>query len=280
MSLVSEPEIREHEAIAGLVRPWVENPYALVSWWDMERFSAAAFNDIGTDIGLLSSKLERLPRDLDAVELATAYRPLLALIRECCTKIDLRFSVACVDDFFAALKHGMTVEQMRHAVAELNNSIRREMQVSLFFYMPWEQAKFYAQQELFGSGVNAKFPSIQFDVAEAGNCYAMGRGTACVFHLMRIMEVGVQELGKKLGVWLVNQKTWQNILDEINKAIKSLPSKADGTVEMSQVAANLYAVKLACRNEVMHPNAKYTMEEAKDLIGQVKMFMVQLASII
>ena len=30
----------------------------------------------------------------------------------------------------------------------------------------------------------------------------------------------------------------------------------------------------------MHPNDKYTLEEAKNLIGQVKLFMTQLATII
>ena len=264
----------------GAVCPWVENPYALVSWWAMERFAAAAFHNIGTNIGTLTCKLERLPEDLDAVELAGAYRPLLTQIRECCAKIGLKMSPVCIDEFFANLRLGMTADQMRSSLAELNNSIRWEMQAVFFFYMAWEQVPFYDQKEMFGAVVNAKFPSVQFDMVEAGNCYAMGRGTACVFHLMRIMEVGVQEFGKKLGVGLVNEKNWQPILDEVNRAIKSLPSKAAGTVEMSQVAANLYAVKLACRNEVMHPNAKYTMEEAKDLIRQVKLFMVQLASII
>ena len=145
--------------------------------------------------------------------------------------------------------------------------------------MPGSRAELYDQNELFGPNVNAKFPSIQYDMVEAGNCVAMGRGTAGVFHLMRIMEVGVQRFGDKLGVRLVEEKNWQNILDETNKAIKALP-KDPATVEMSQSAANLYSVKLAWRNEVMHPKDTYTVEEAENLIGQVKLFMSQLASII
>jgi hypothetical protein len=281
MELLLEPEIREQSSTLGVVRPWVENPYALVSWWEMERFAAAAFHDIGTNIGMLTSKLESLPRDMDAVELATAYSPLLEVVRQCCSKIGLKMSPLCIDDFFAKMRHGMTADQMRQNLAELNNSIRWEMQTCFFFYMPWEQVKFYDQKELFGAEVIARFPSIQFDMVEAGNCCAMGRGTACVFHLMRVMEIGVQEFGKKLDVQLaVGDTPWQKILDQVNKAIKALPQKATGAVEMGQAAANLYAVKLVWRNEVMHPNDKYTLEEAKDLIGQVKLFMGQLASII
>ena len=97
---------------------------------------------------------------------------------------------------------------------------------------------------------------------------------------MRIMEVGVQQLGNKLGVTLVNEKNWQNILDEINKAIKSLNPKDPKTIELSQASANLYAVKLAWRNEVMHPKDTYTLEEADNLIRQVRIFMEQLATFI
>jgi hypothetical protein len=186
----------------------------------------------------------------------------------------------CLGEFLVNAKGNVSSKQLIGVLTEVENTIRREMSVAKFFYMPSEQAKFYTQDDLFGVAVDAKFPSIYFDMVEAGNCYAMGRGTACVFHLMRIMEVGVQEFGKRLGISLAAEKNWQNILDGINKAIKTLPSKAAGTVEMSQASANLYAVKLAWRNEVMHPNDKYTLEEAKNLIGQVKLFMGQLATII
>ena len=66
------------------------------------------------------------------------------------------------------------------------------------------------------------------------------------------VQVGVQEFGKKLGVTFVNEKQWHNILEEVNKAIKALP-KDPATIALCEVSANLYAVKVAWRNEVMHP---------------------------
>lgn len=169
--------------------------------------------------------------------------------------------------------------EFSHRLARLSSVLHSEIESRTFFYVPPDRALYYDDQELLGKGVIEKFPVIQFDVVEAGNCYAVGRGTACVFHLMRIMEVGVQRLGTKLGVCLVDQKNWQNILDEINKAIKTLP-KASTTVEMCQASANLYSVKLAWRNEVMHPNDTYTLEEAENLLRQVKLFMSHLATIV
>jgi hypothetical protein len=96
----------------------------------------------------------------------------------------------------------------------------------------------------------------------------------------RIMEVGVQQLGKVLGVTLVDEKNWQNILDELNKTVKTLNPKDKRTIEISQASANLYAVKLAWRNEVMHPEDLYTLEEAEHLIQLVGVFMEQLARIV
>lgn len=108
----------------------------------------------------------------------------------------------------------------------------------------------------------------------------MGRGTACVFRLMRIMEVGVQGFGKKLGVEVTGEKSWQKILDGCNEPIRELTKKDPSRIALSQAAAHLYHVRLAWRNEVMHPNDKYTLEEAKDLITYVRVFMAHLASII
>jgi hypothetical protein len=179
------------------------------------------------------------------------------------------------------LKKGKTkVAEWQKTVPELQHRIRDEMEDNLFMFIPPERATLYNNAELFGKDVNAKFPGLQFDIVECGNCYATGRGTATVFHLMRIMEVGVQQLGNKLGVKLVNEKNWQNILDEINKAIKALNPKDPETIELSQASANLYAVKLAWRNEVMHPKDTYTLEEADNLIRQVRIFMEQLAKFI
>jgi hypothetical protein len=37
-------------------------------------------------------------------------------------------------------------------------------------------ATFFDEKELFGHDVTAKFPTLRFNIVEAGNCYARGRG--------------------------------------------------------------------------------------------------------
>ncbi|MGA7833260.1 MAG: hypothetical protein WCA21_20070 [Terracidiphilus sp.] len=248
----------------------------------MERFAAAGFVSIVRALVDIGSEAQAYSQSDETAQAESVkdWRECMTVVGEECQKIGLTISNACTQDIVFALGYGMDVEKFIISLAELENTIRREMESNKFFYMPASQAEFYGQKELFGAKVNAKFPSIQFDMEEAGNCYAMGRGTACVFHLMRVMEVGVQQFGAKLGVMLVTEKNWQNIVDEINKAIKVLAPKALGTVEMSQASANLYCVKLAWRNEVMHPNDTYTLEEAENLIRVVRIFMGQLADIL
>ncbi len=64
--------------------------------------------------------------------------------------------------------------QLSSVLDQLRNNIEWEMGEILFFHMPSKQSAFYDQKELFGPEVNAKFPSIQYDMVEAGNCFAMG----------------------------------------------------------------------------------------------------------
>ncbi|MGD0942410.1 MAG: hypothetical protein ABR905_22180 [Terracidiphilus sp.] len=246
----------------------------------MEHFSAAAFMFISRSLADLRVALREIPADrqLWPNGVGSAPSQLVSAVGERCAELGLVTSVRCVQDITLDIGQGVIASALIASLVELDNTVRREMSTHRFFHMPGSRAELYDQNELFGPNVNAKFPSIQYDMVEAGNCVAMGRGTAGVFHLMRIMEVGVQRFGDKLGVRLVEEKNWQNILDETNKAIKALP-KDPATVEMSQSAANLYSVKLAWRNEVMHPKDTYTVEEAENLIGQVKLFMSQCRTV-
>jgi hypothetical protein len=255
----------------------------------MQRFSAKTFYHIAQWLLQLQKSLEgrikqgNLTREspMEKGDSEGTRCKILKGIKTSCSEIGLTVSVKCAQSVIDLYLEGTTAGYFLDNVDHLKNTIALEMEDKLFMYVPPDRACFYGAKELFGVEVNNKFPGIQFDLVEAGNCYASGRGTAVVFHLMRIMEIGVQQLGTKLGVGLANEKNWQNILNEVNKAIASLSkSKAPGTVEMSQASANLYAVKLAWRNEVMHPNDTYTLEEADNLIRQVRIFMQQLATIV
>ena len=258
----------------------------------MEKFAAHIYYRIGVYFGDIRGKFEALDRDQVVTGFSPANtentknkdgvgaRKTIETIKKLCSKIGLTVSVRAADFLLESNTGDSTVGQFLDGFKQLERTIGWEMSERLFMFIPPDRKATYNNAELFGKEVNARFPSIQFDIVEAGNCYTAGRSTAVVFHLMRVMEIGVQEFGKVFGVSLVNEKNWQNILDEVNKTIKTFTPKIAKTVELSEVSANLYAVKLAWRNEVMHPNDTYTLEEADNLIRQVKIFMQNLAKVV
>lgn len=173
-----------------------------------------------------------------------------------------------------------TYDRLEIELRVLRETLEDELRETLIIHMPAGKAVYYfSDASLLGEDVAAKFPDLVADIDEAGKCLAFGRATASVFHLMRVMETGVQELGKKLGVQFVDQKVWQNILDEVNKAIGALLRTDPDRAKLAELASLLFAVKLAWRNEVMHPKATYTDAEATAILHATKSFMGLLASL-
>lgn len=137
----------------------------------------------------------------------------------------------------------------------------------------------------FGEAVIGKFQKQAVDLQEASRCLALGRYTASVFHLMRVMEAAVQRLGKKLKVKAdIHKATWYVINQDITNAVSAMPGKtARDTIKKQKyanAAANLNSVRMAWRNEVMHPKAQYTRDEAHSIYNHVKEFLIVLAPLV
>ena len=86
--------------------PWEEERYKLLSWWDMERFSAASFQQIVMGLIFLTSQIENLTtmaggEDVEAGNLAVKFVPGVQTFRAECEKLKLRASMAFADEFLA-----------------------------------------------------------------------------------------------------------------------------------------------------------------------------------
>src|SRR5215204_5907005 len=111
-------------------------------------------------------------------------------------------------------------------ILELRNRISDGINKHIFMYIPMKQAEYHNHSALFGQDVRNKFPKANKEITEAGNCYAAGNNTACVFHLMRAVELGVRPLVKHLKVGLqrpVELCEWGQIVRGLEDAIKKLP---------------------------------------------------------
>jgi hypothetical protein len=174
-------------------------------------------------------------------------------------------------------------EMMQALLDRLYDDTKRQH----FFMIPPHKVLAHTEaSRFFGDEVNSAFPSAQTDIEHAAKCYAFGRNTATVFHLMRVMEVGLRALGESLNDPNLDPKknpTWESILKRCDEQLKlSLKDRSqEWRVDdqfYSDAVANLRAVKNAWRNPTMHVERNYEEDEALDVLNSVKGFMRLLAT--
>jgi hypothetical protein len=154
-----------------------------------------------------------------------------------------------------------------------------------FYYLDPEHAKsFLEAHQIFSAEALKCFPEASRDVEEGSKCFALGRYTASVFHLMRVMEHGMNALAAELGV-VHDYKTWDKkiekmatvLTDELRKKYDPSSPLAGRMDFFKQATERLTAVQHALRNETMHARSHYGEEDAKDIYRSVLRFMEQLA---
>jgi hypothetical protein len=226
---------------------WVKNcddsaaPGRLWSLWDiMQRFdggklfiSITGLSNMGHSItpgqsayAIPRQNFEEVKRNLDFIcsELANIGLPnslvsaetlKVILESEVEKKVDIPNMPAGEIAYFSPMAFG----RFRNYAADLVNRFRDELSAKIVFMIPHGKASYYQSDEpLFGNEVFNAFPSANDDIAEAGTCLALERGTACVMHLMRVSEVGLASLGSELAV--SKQNDWGSYLREINKELE------------------------------------------------------------
>ena len=129
-----------------------------------------------------------------------------------------------------------------------------------------------------------KFPSARDDILASVDLWALGHGTASVFHLMRVVEHGLRAVAENVGKSFETQN-WQNIIDEIEAEIrnlgKSLPrgtEKNDRLQFLSETAKEFVYFKDGWRNYVSHGRGLYDVYQARSVLEHVKAFMTTISS--
>ena len=121
---------------------------------------------------------------------------------------------------------------------------------------------------------------------KSGNCFALGRYTSCVFHLMRIMERLVQEFAADVGAEVTDRgrsieikyAEWHKIEDAIQVKIKDIP-KGERKSKCNAILGTMGAIRLGVRNDIMHPRGFYDEEDATRLLANVKSFVHAIATL-
>jgi hypothetical protein len=184
-------------------------------------------------------------------------------------------------DIATAMDKEITGKQYGEMLVVLRGRMAHEVKLAYGFLLtPSETALYREGHALFGEAVSAKFPAAVSDIDEAGKCLALGRGTAAVMHLMRVMEVGLKALARPLGIPYA--PSWESYLRQINDKMAIPYAEKPKTWRKKEpffrdLSGDLITVKHSWRNPTMHVVRQYDPEEATDVLRAVKRFMQRLA---
>ena len=179
------------------------------------------------------------------------------------------------------------LEQER--VAEKLRNIRVVMQNELtarycFFVSP-ERADFFTAPERFFLLSFSAFPSAQGEMLDACRSFACDLWNACVYHCIGVLERGLLVLAGHLKVSAsgpLDLENWKNIIDMVEKKVKSLEQQPKGQAKdkevkfLSEAAIQFRYFKDAYRNHVARHRVAYNGVTAHSVLLHVRDFMEAL----
>lgn len=184
--------------------------------------------------------------------------------------------------------------EIRDQIHEIRRALKMDLDDNKFLSLSRSEVGYFGQEQGFGPEVFRNFQSTRVDVAEAIDCYALGRYTACVFHCMRVLEKGLHALAHELDTKHnaklnfdkpFNETSWGRIITEIlislenpkrTKRLNPLPTK-DQERFYSTAAMQFEHFQHAWRDDCAHANRTYDEPAAKSVLNHTQHFMRILA---
>jgi hypothetical protein len=164
-----------------------------------------------------------------------------------------------------------------HYLHEMSGRLKDEIESKYLIYLSANEAELYeVLSPPFGEEVQTKFLSSLYDIEEAAKCLALERSTACVFHSIRCLEAVIRAISRCVGLpdpTKGSQRSWFKMLDGFKMEMdKKWPASSrlsgDGR-KFEEIYAALAAMQNPYRNDTMHQDKKYTLEEARYIFGMV-----------
>ena len=259
--------------------------HGLWSLWDMMELKAKPFVNAVRALAVVEEVLrigggEELKAKTSS---ATAKRvvPALGEFVDACVALGADVSKMAAEELIEKLEGGkLTFGVLHEEVRHLHKYFERHLVSTKLFGLNPDDARYYdAALEMFGECVIASFPSAASEVDEAGKCLALGRPAAAIFHLMRVVEIGLRSIAPLFGIE-EPKPDWGKVIRAIDDYLK-FPKK-ERKLEMEDeylaaVSAQMHAVKLAWRNQTMHVDTTFSLENAREIFEQTKLLMIALS---
>jgi hypothetical protein len=284
----------------------LDSPRRLVSLWEiMEIFLLSRFCQ---DFMWLAHKLDevraKMAKDGDVCKVNNQerenIRSSLEQLKVHCLEIKLD-SVAnpcfLLSIDLQLLRNDCYYRDVEKGLQAIHWAITQELLFRKFVFVPPGKDDYLEQENLFDDAGKKIFPSKVFpsakdEIKSAGNCLAADLHTAAVFHLMRVVNIGLRELACSLGVPKIKGKKLEYCRDEtiiseietaIDKKLESVDAlKRDEKWEKEKsfyqgLLVDLRYFKDVIRDPVAHARKSYTANGALDIYTHVRDFMRRLA---
>jgi hypothetical protein len=261
----------------------------LWSLWEMLNFSLFSFvwalKGLSQEIAVAMS---RAVADAHATlsdpdkERATAN---LTFVADTCNKMLLGSAINRLGRIFTDLRtRAVTYTELANELNILREAIEDDIQTEYFFHYSRQKGAALLRVPGDWAATIKSFKSVEPEITEAVDCYAMGHNTACVFHLMRVLEHGLRELAGAVNLAFGIQQ-WQTIIEQIEAEIREIaknwkasPIKTDWMQFYSEAAKEFMYFKDGWRNHVMHNRITYDQYQAAGSIEHVRAFMNHLST--
>jgi len=272
-------------------------PGRVWSLWDMLKLDANAFYRVALNINSAQVLIEE--RNHSTAEYSNPMGDLVVIrhllqraqeLRDSLSQLGANITISIVDEHIWQLNSDIkpSPSEIVEYYKYISKALEHELSSIKIFIVSSDKAQYNEPKDpLFGAEFNTKYASRgRFEVDEAAKCIAFGRPTAAVFHLMRVLEVGIRSIARCLNIpdpIKPAERNWGKMLDAIKQSIAAKwPTAADrmsdDAIVFEGLLASLDAIKNPWRNSTMHVENKYTDDEAEHIFVAIKGFMKKLAS--
>lgn len=209
-------------------------------------------------------------------------------IIDICTTLEWEDLTAQAERLRAKAIGGQRGHAMYALTVDLRDAILDRIQRDAVLVIPASRIKYYDQKlPLFGKKVFDEIPEAAQEISEAGKCFALDRWTACIFHLMRSLELSLHRIAKELGISFpapIELQDWKTLVDKIDKQIEMLENqsrslqKTEDLRFYSTLNLEFGWFKNAWRNHISHARESYNEEQAANIMDHVGKFLNEVAN--
>lgn len=170
-----------------------------------------------------------------------------------------------------------SIDALHGSLNTINQAIRAEASTKFALILSREKAHLYSPLNPIWPEFRTQFQAAIYDIDEAAKCLALGRTTAAVFHLMKIVELCLRAAVKYLKIDSPINPNWGIQLNAITTNINDRGAKWELRDFFRDLTQHLYAIKDAQRNATMHVETVYTQEEAELIFKNTESFCKKIA---